>query len=809
MLLAILAASAHARPFHDFVVHNPSGVTVSTIHLVQSAHFDGGCKTFGCSDHLAVGEPDRCTAHHAEPYSYHILNRWFDVFLMRGVAYANASRGTPHPYRHLVQPWIASLFFDCENAGLASWPGSGWTPAQGAPLLHCPNASTTAEVRGAFKRGDLYFHAFPHNGEASAYPSAELFDAALGLPQALAASLGIAAPTAVSQRDVPGWTRATIPLLRKRGINGLSVGAGQPPGKPDVPPLFVWRDELSGTDIVVSYESSYGEVTPDSRHNSTIFVLPNGVAMAAGWWGDNGGPAPPANTQEDWVTLAKLFPDATVLASTFDEFFVEANKPEVKAKLPVVTAEIGDGWIYGVPSDPLKNTLFREIDRQRSACVKRGECDPTSDAMRAFDRLLVKVPEHTWGVAGQIWMPDFVNYTNAQFDTARVASQKRGFSNVTSSLEADYNTTAESWKEQRLYVTDAPKLLAKAHPTVAKAMADALAALQDVKAPRTEGLTRCATPSATTFVCGGVTVGFDARGALTTLRTSDGAEWASEAKPVGLYNYRTYTNEDYNIFLQDFASRVDGPGCGGYGPGHVDDMNCKNFRKPNISSASPKRRVVVPALTALWSDVKSSSSSSTATTCHFVAEMAMDAEAHALAGAPATLAYGVNVSASGVTWDVVQLAKRPTRLPEAGFFTFNPAVDVDEKAKGKAKGWTLTVLGSEGIDPTNVVGSSDVYGGSPHLRGVEVASWSSPTSKLALRLTSLDVPIMSVGAANPFPSPRTEAPDMSKGVHWNLFQNLWNTNYILWYPFTGRDASIRSRFELAFVDSVDRGVVKR
>ena len=65
--------------------------------------------------------------------------------------------------------------------------------------------------------------------------------------------------------------------------------------------------------------------------------------------------------------------------------------------LPIVTAEIGDGWIYGVPSDPLKMALFREAARQRQACIAAGECDPGAPAMRAFDRLLMKVSEHTWG----------------------------------------------------------------------------------------------------------------------------------------------------------------------------------------------------------------------------------------------------------------------------------------------------------------------------------------------------------------------------------------------------------------------------
>jgi hypothetical protein len=815
-LVGSAAAEYREKMIHDWTVHNPHGVDVTTIHLVQSAHFDGGCKTFGCSAKLVEGEPNVCTGDKVEPYSYNILNRWFDEFFLRGAEYANASRGTAFPYRQMVQPWVASLFFECQSAGLLSWPGSGWA-AEGAPLLHCPNASTLAEVRGAFQRGDLFFHAFPHNGEAGAYADAALFDAALALPQHLAKLLGLPAPTAVSQRDVPGWTRATIPLLAKRGINGLTIGAGQPPGKPDVPPIFVWKDVESGTDVVVTYESGYGAVTPDGHHESTVFVLPNGVALAPGWWGDNGGPPPPDSTQLDWASLRALFPSPTVeiKASTFDAFFVEANQPDVKAQLPVVTADIGDGWIYGVPSDPLKNTLFREAARQRAACVARGECDPTSAAMRAFDRLLVKVPEHTWGVAGQIFMPDYENYTNAQFDAARAAQQPTGFCNTTSSAEADYNTTVNSWLEQRLYVTDAPKLLATAHPALATSLESAFAALQDVRAPSTAGLDRVGgDPTKATFACGGgTTVGFDARGAITTLISRDGTGWASAANPVGLYSYRTYINEDYNLFLEDFASRVDGPGCGGYNASRPDDSDCKNFRRPNVSSAQPKRRVVVPSLKVLWHGVRGTDGADGA--CSFVVEMAIDAEAHALAGAPEKLAFALNVSSSGVEWDVVQLNKRATRLPEAAFFSFNPTVAAAAPAQ-----WRLTVLGSPGVKPTDVVGTlnptdrnASVYGGSPHLRGVEAATWTPPAAAtlaaaaasskapLAIAITSLDVPIVCVGAATPWPSPRTAAPDMTQGVHWNIVQNLWNTNYIMWYPFTDADAAISSRFELAFADA--------
>ena len=110
----------------------------------------------------------------------------------------------------------------------------------------------------------------------------------------------------------------------------------------DVPPLSVWRDEASGAEVVLTYETAYGTI-------ATVFVLPNGVALCAAWAGDNTGPPPLADVQGFYATLRSAYPAAEVFASTFDAFFAVANQPEIKAKLPVVTEEIEDAWIYGVP----------------------------------------------------------------------------------------------------------------------------------------------------------------------------------------------------------------------------------------------------------------------------------------------------------------------------------------------------------------------------------------------------------------------------------------------------------------------------
>jgi hypothetical protein len=181
-------------------------------------------------------------------------------------------------------------------------------------------------------------------------------------------------------------TRAILPLLRKHNISMISLGSGgSSGGHPEIPDLFVWRDVASGADVLFTFDHGYGGGT---------HILPNGHALYCAWNTDNGGPQTPESAASMLGKLRGRYPNAKVHASTFDAF-VEAAMP-VRSQLPVVTSEIGDTWLYGVPSDPYKNVCFREMSRLRAACVASSECVPTSMTMRRFDRLLTKIPEHTY-----------------------------------------------------------------------------------------------------------------------------------------------------------------------------------------------------------------------------------------------------------------------------------------------------------------------------------------------------------------------------------------------------------------------------
>jgi len=95
-----------------------------------------------------------------------------------------------------------------------------------------------------------------------------------------------------------------------------------------------------------------------------------------------------------------------------------------------------------------------------------------------------------------------------------------------------------------------------------------------------------------------------------------------------------------------------------------------------------------------------------------------------------------------------------------------------------------------------------VDGGSKGLHGVSSGVNFARPDGSSLFIKTLDAPIVSWGGANPFPTPVHGDVDMDIGVNFILWNNLWNTNYIMWWPYdTPPDkpyADFRYRFSLHF-----------
>lgn len=137
----------------------------------------------------------------------------------------------------MTQPWVLDLFLNCDESGVSGWEG-GPIPAN-RPVLHCPNASTVEKVKEAVRNVLAFKHDDPDvvcDRDTYTFiplrmmvkrrtiqilrclklvfielclPSSDPGCTGLEIAERLADQLGVSRPMAVSQRDVPGWTRCT------------------------------------------------------------------------------------------------------------------------------------------------------------------------------------------------------------------------------------------------------------------------------------------------------------------------------------------------------------------------------------------------------------------------------------------------------------------------------------------------------------------------------------------------------------------------------------------------------------------------
>ena len=121
--------------------------------------------------------------------------------------------------------------------------------------------------------------------------------------------------------------------------------------------------------------------------------------------------------------------------------------------------------------------------------------------------------------------------------------------------------------------------------------------------------------------------------------------------------------------------------------------------------------------------------------------------------------------------------KPATRLPEALWLTFHPIAS-------DPTGWTAGEIRRSRYLPLDVVQS-----GNRHMHALS-RGFGYKDGSGAFFVETLDAPVVTLGVKSPLPFSNRQ-PDLSAGIHCNLFNNAWGTNYIMWF---GED--MRFRFVL-------------
>jgi hypothetical protein len=650
------------------------------------------------------------------------------------VGYTDFAQNVVQHYFHHFIPQALEL------ARLTRLEGRGerfiWTTGSWLIYEYLEKSDPAARQRmeEAIQVGDITWHGLPYTSY-SEMMDASLYRHGLSLAKRLDERFG-KQTIAAKMTDVPGHTRAIVPLLAEAGIQFLHIGVNAASCPPDVPPVCLWRDPSDAEVILMYHKGSYGDLM-------TLPGLDEAIQFA--FTNDNEGPQSPEYVSEIFHLTRQRFPQAEVVGSTLDAF--AAALARIKPSLPVVTGEIGNSWIHGLGTDPGKVARFRQLQRLRSQWLSQGRCKTDDPPVFALSQGLLNVAEHTWGMDIKVHLGDFETYETKAFRLAR--------------SQPNYQKVEASWAEQRAYLDDAVQALQGSSLGI-----EAQAALRDLEpqVPDLRGYEQVF-DFEEVLDTAHFSVLFSEQGAITGLQNrTNGLRWASSQHLLGLFSYQAYSQANYDRFyrlynqnkrqtrawaIPDFTK----PGMGAFGPEHRQEWN--------------------PAMQALWHRQDNLGDT-------FLAEMTCPDEPVHLYGCPQRLVceFFFPKAQEELHITLQWFQKGACRFPEALWFSFTPKVN-------SPADWRIEKLGQM-ISPLNVVRNSN-----RRLHAVDRGVFYND-GRTSLSIASLDAALVAPGERSLLDF-RQKQPDLAQGMHFNLYNNIWGTNHPMWY---GEDA--RFRFVIRF-----------
>jgi hypothetical protein len=598
------------------------------------------------------------------------------------------------------------------------WTTGSWMLYE---YLEQASAEQRKRAENAIGAGYLAWHALPFTWQSEMLDRT-MIAGAIGFSKSLDQRFG-RTTTGAKMTDVPGHTRGIIGPLKENGVAFLHIGINSASTPAEVPRLFLWRD-LNGNDLTVMYHPDYG---------GTFALQGSGLAVSIEMRDDNSGPHTPDEIAAIYKKLRASYPKAKIIPSTLTDIAV-AIAP-FRAQLPVLTQEIGDTWIHGVPSDPVKVSRYREVARFRRELIEEGKLR-TGDAVDlALLRRLTLAVEHTWGVDTKKWI-DYDHYKPS--DLAKVLTLP------------GYRTMTSSWVEKRQDIDEGVASL----PQPLRSQAEAR--LQSLRAtpPLVAGLKPQAADSV--IETQHFTVAIDPRtGAIRRLREkAKQGEWATAKNPLGLFSYQTFSKQDFDRFIASYIHST-------------EDWAFKDFGKPGIDRFDAQSRDWTPTLVNLWSGADSNG-------YRVLAELRVDDPETEKLGTVAWprqmfLELVLPDRAPTVEMNFYWFGKAANRLPEAAWLSFHPDVSGDGKL--------LLEKSDQLVSPFDVV-----PGGNRHVHAV-----TREIHCPGFVIETLDAPVIALGVKSPIFFTRDQ-PDLSQGLHFSLYNNTWGTNYVQWF---GEDMRFR------------------
>ncbi|KAK8811442.1 hypothetical protein WA158_003176 [Blastocystis sp. Blastoise] len=693
-------------------------VNITKVHIVHGCHFD-------------AGYVDTLTK---------IVNKYFDEIFptVHSEGMKRKQAGGIAQMKFTTQAYLISLFYDCpQNAG-----------------FHCPNEDAIKEMNESIANGFITWHAFPHVPEFEVMDPSSI-EFGIRMSNDLKTHFHQEPSIIFSTNDVPGQTAGIIPIMLKNNITVFRAGVNVVSMPPNTPHIYYWKDPASKKQVLaVAHRNGYG----GQQFKDVVLVPGYNEALMVCYNDDNQGPFPSYYIDSIFNSAKSWFPNAEIHASSYEDFFTpllsKLNNPSTSPSIPipVLEREIGDSWIHGVPSDPIKLARIRAQNRARTLCEQAGDCIPTESKYYNYSRLFIKNGEHTWGGDVKKFLHDTENWNNTEFHA------------MLKSMPSNYKDMIDTWDEQRYLGLDMPLEGLGDHPIkqyIQKEEELIYPNLPDLSTYKALDITAdITTPSLTLHI--------DATtGAVTRLFDSiHNREWCNDNHPLFLAEYKAYNKEDYDAFLKEYFIVWNQ-----WGP--------QDFGKPNIEQHWTGRvdTIFNKAYILVENEIT-----------HIVIENKFAQEYVRDTGASEYVYTILNIEGITIEAKMIFKNKTPTRIPESMHIVFNPIIDSEDKT---GSGYEMDKLGQY-YKPADL---PELGLGNMHHHNI-LKDIKYEYNGHCMKIESPDASLVNWGTPTGFPTPFQKADLVNEGASFMVNNNIWGVNYIMWYPFREEDKDQQYRFTI-------------
>ncbi|MBK5201818.1 MAG: DUF5054 domain-containing protein [Spirochaetaceae bacterium] len=133
---------------------------------------------------------------------------------------------------------------------------------------------------------------------------------------------------------------------------------------------------------------------------------------------DNCGPPSSEQVINTYKLLKEKYPLYDIIPSNLDNY-ARAILPYAD-QFPVLDKEIGDTWIHGIASDPNKVLIYEKLLSYGEKLINEKKLIINSEIYNNYYGYLLMIPEHTWGLDCKKYLPDYSNWSIEDFKEARM-----------------------------------------------------------------------------------------------------------------------------------------------------------------------------------------------------------------------------------------------------------------------------------------------------------------------------------------------------------------------------------------------------